>query len=92
MRLEEAACLADSRTRTTLGKTEQRSNSVGGEGEEEKNLDFLQFEGACPRNYKPENKKTLLIYFKCLFQSICHHNSPNIFTLNCIAFSWRLDV
>lgn len=80
------------RNKNHTGEKRTTFKFCGRRGRGGKNLDFLQFEGACPRNYKPENKKTLLIYFKCIFQSICHHNSPNIFTLNCFAFSWRLGV
>lgn len=83
--MEEEACLADSRTRTTLGK-ENNVQIRWEERERRKKIDFLQSEGAWPRNYKPENKKTLITFLKCIFQSICHFNSSNIFILNCFSF------
>lgn len=70
---------------------QQNKNHTGEErtefklGGRRKNLDFLQFEGAWPRNHKSEKQENTNIFFKWHLQSICHHNQPNIFMLNCFA-------
>lgn len=40
----------------------------GRRGRGGKRIDFLQSEGAWPRNYKPANKKTLIIFLNAYFK------------------------
>lgn len=53
---------------------QQNKNHTGEErtefklGGRRKNLDFLQFEGACPRNHKSENKKTLIFSLNDIYK------------------------
>jgi len=58
------------------------------ERERRKNLDFLQFEGTWPRNYKPENKKILLICLNAYFKVLPSQFTQHIYIkLRCFAFS-----